>query len=80
MGHFFLYFVIINFFVIFEYYHDDIPQEVLDLGTNSWFGFSNWINITEPEVMNKIYDLDVKYCQVIQRVSTIFIIKILNNK
>ena len=52
----------------------------MDSGTNSRFGFSNWIYITEPEVMNQIYDLDVKYCQVIQRVSTIFIIKILNNK
>ena len=70
----------VNFSIILEYYDDDIPQEVLDLGTNSRFGFSNWIYITEPDVMNKIYDLDVKYCQVIQRVSTIFIIKILNNK
>ena len=60
----------------------------MDLGINSSLGFSNWIYITEPEVVNQIYDLDinqiydldVKYCQVIKRVSTIFIIKILNNK
>ena len=52
----------------------------MDLGINSRFGFCNWIYITELEVMNQIYDLDVKYCQVIHRVSTIFIIKILNNK
>ena len=60
-----------NFFAILDYNEDDIPREVLTLGRKSRFGFSKWENITEPEVMGKIYDLDVKYCQVIERVSSI---------
>ena len=60
-----------NFFAILNYNQDDIAPEVLTLGRKSRFGFSKWEYITEPEVMGKIYDLNVKYCQVIERVSSI---------
>ena len=84
-AHFSWYFVIIcQFLHNFRLYEDDIPREVLTVGRKSRFGFSKWEYITEPEVMGKIYDLDVKYCQVIERVSSIFvkifIIKTQNNK
>ena len=60
-----------NFFTILDYNQDDIPPDVLTLGRKSRSGFSEWEYITDPEVMGKIYDLDVKYCQVIERVSSI---------
>ena len=60
-----------NFFTILDYNENDIPREVLPLERKSRFGFSKWKYITEPEVMGKIFDFDVKYCQVIERVSSI---------
>ena len=59
-----------NFFTILDHNEDDIPREVLTLGRKSRFHFSKWEYITEPEVLGKIYDLDVKYYQVIERVSS----------
>ena len=47
-------------------------KEVIKLGEQARWGFNQWCYFTEPEILSKIFDLDIKYAGAITRVSLYF--------